>query len=173
VAVSATDNGALEQHVYLHCSPTGVETHLMHDSVATYQMHRSNPSLERTATRMSIRKYITMAINSLEPQNPSSSGIRESESKTSTTDGNKSTTITHPQFNGTTLFSVPVIERKTNHLKHHYSSAQSYLRYQGSKFVGQFDANCYIAITRKLDRHDVTHRHPQPYSHHQRSPAAD
>src|SRR5277367_543902 len=87
----------------------------------------------------------------------SSSGIRESESQTSTTDGNKSmTTITDPQFNGTTLFSVPVIECKTNRPMHHYFSAQSYLRYQGNKFVGRFDANCYIAITRKLDTHDVS-----------------
>jgi len=38
----------------------------------------------------------------------------------------------------------------------HYFSAQSYLRYQGTKFVGRFDANCYIAITRKLDSHDVS-----------------
>lgn len=37
-----------------------------------------------------------------------------------------------------------------------YFSAQSYLRYQGSKFVNRFDSNCYIAITRKLDTHDVS-----------------
>lgn len=35
-------------------------------------------------------------------------------------------------------------------------SAQSYLRYQGDKFIARFDANCYIHITRKLDTHDVT-----------------
>jgi homoserine O-acetyltransferase len=35
-------------------------------------------------------------------------------------------------------------------------SAQSYLRYQGDKFIARFDANCYIHITRKLDSHDVT-----------------
>jgi homoserine O-acetyltransferase len=34
-------------------------------------------------------------------------------------------------------------------------SAQSYLRYQGDKFTGRFDANCYIHITRKMDTHDV------------------
>ncbi|KAK7958279.1 homoserine O-acetyltransferase [Apiospora saccharicola] len=37
-----------------------------------------------------------------------------------------------------------------------YFSAQSYLRYQGQKFVKRFDGNCYIAITRKLDTHDVS-----------------
>lgn len=35
-------------------------------------------------------------------------------------------------------------------------SAQSYLRYQGDKFIARFDANCYIHITRKLDTHDVS-----------------
>ncbi|KAJ1932908.1 homoserine O- acetyltransferase, partial [Linderina pennispora] len=36
-------------------------------------------------------------------------------------------------------------------------SAQSYLRYQGDKFTKRFDANCYIAITRKMDMHDLGH----------------
>ncbi|KAG6876291.1 hypothetical protein C0993_004270, partial [Termitomyces sp. T159_Od127] len=35
-------------------------------------------------------------------------------------------------------------------------SAQSYLRYQGDKFIARFDANCYIHITRKMDTHDVS-----------------
>ncbi|SPO05841.1 probable homoserine O-acetyltransferase [Cephalotrichum gorgonifer] len=35
-------------------------------------------------------------------------------------------------------------------------SAQTYLRYQGQKFVKRFDSNCYIAMTRKLDTHDVS-----------------
>lgn len=35
-------------------------------------------------------------------------------------------------------------------------SAHSYLRYQGDKFVDRFDANCYVAISLKLDTHDVS-----------------
>lgn len=35
-------------------------------------------------------------------------------------------------------------------------SAQSYLRYQGDKFVSRFDANCYIHLSRKMDSHDVS-----------------
>ncbi|OJJ36293.1 hypothetical protein ASPWEDRAFT_49832 [Aspergillus wentii DTO 134E9] len=35
-------------------------------------------------------------------------------------------------------------------------SVQSYLQYQGDKFINRFDANCYIALTRKLDTYDVS-----------------
>ncbi|PVZ98780.1 hypothetical protein BB558_005206 [Smittium angustum] len=34
-------------------------------------------------------------------------------------------------------------------------SAQSYLRYQGEKFINRFDANCYIALAKKMDTHDI------------------
>lgn len=37
-----------------------------------------------------------------------------------------------------------------------YFTAQSYLRYQGEKFIKRFDANCYISISRKVDTHDIT-----------------
>lgn len=36
-----------------------------------------------------------------------------------------------------------------------YFTAQSYLRYQGMKFIGRFDPNCYVSITKKLDTHDI------------------
>ncbi|KAI0132568.1 homoserine o-acetyltransferase [Xylariales sp. AK1849] len=58
-----------------------------------------------------------------------------------------------PQFSG------PKTEARTGGDKlptTTYFSAQSYLRYQGQKFVKRFDSNCYIAITRKLDTHDVS-----------------
>ena len=66
-------------------------------------------------------------------------------------------TFQDPQFSGATEYEVPVpvIDKKTNKPANHYFSAQSYLRYQGNKFISRFDANCYIAITRKLDTHDV------------------
>jgi homoserine O-acetyltransferase len=71
---------------------------------------------------------------------------------------------TDPQFHGATEsapqdFCTGVSDRKHAST---YFSAQSYLRYQGEKFVKRFDSNCYIAITRKLDTHDVSrHRVPQ------------
>ena len=63
-------------------------------------------------------------------------------------------TVTDPQFNGAKQLPVDVKQGKKRLTT--YYSAQSYLRYQGDKFIKRFDANCYIAITRKLDTHDVT-----------------
>lgn len=67
-------------------------------------------------------------------------------------------TVKDPQFTGTKDIEIPVnvVEKNAKKPTTHYFSAQSYLRYQGTKFVGRFDANCYIAITRKLDTHDVS-----------------
>ncbi|TKX24385.1 homoserine O-acetyltransferase [Elsinoe australis] len=74
-------------------------------------------------------------------------------------------TVFDPQFSGATPLptkaSPPNPRRKKSTPT--YFSAQSYLRYQGEKFIKRFDANCYIAITRKLDTHDVSRgRIPQP-----------
>ena len=77
-----------------------------------------------------------------------------SDTMTSSVDSLESTTVMDPQFSGTTPLPAP----RPNNRKRisTYYSAQSYLRYQGQKFINRFDANCYIAITRKLDTHDVS-----------------
>lgn len=77
-------------------------------------------------------------------------------------------TFTDPQFNGTTLFASPDSAASTSFQTAKrpttYFSAQSYLRYQGEKFVKRFDSNCYIAITRKLDTHDISRHRVDPNS---------
>ena len=35
-------------------------------------------------------------------------------------------------------------------------AVEGYLEHQGQKFVDRFDGNCYVALTRTLDSHDVT-----------------
>ncbi|KAF9276253.1 homoserine O- acetyltransferase [Mortierella alpina] len=57
-----------------------------------------------------------------------------------------------------TLTAIPIVLNKTKakSQKPTVFSAQNYLRYQGDKFIHRFDANCYIAITRKMDVHDVS-----------------
>ncbi|KAI9807803.1 MAG: hypothetical protein M1825_005108 [Sarcosagium campestre] len=72
---------------------------------------------------------------------------------------------TDPQFSGARTFTSSTTRTTTPNRAPTHFSAQSYLRYQGEKFVKRFDSNCYIAITRKLDTHDVSrHRTPLPSS---------
>jgi len=80
--------------------------------------------------------------------------------------------VTDPQFHGATASTSPVSPSPLNERKRTstYFSAQSYLRYQGEKFVKRFDGNCYIAITRKLDTHDVSRYRVPPNS---KTPIAD
>ncbi|KAI9854080.1 MAG: homoserine O- acetyltransferase [Vezdaea acicularis] len=71
---------------------------------------------------------------------------------------NSQTLMTDPQFSGTRLTTAPTPPTSSHGRKSAatYFSAQSYLRYQGAKFVKRFDSNCYIALTRKMDTHDVS-----------------
>lgn len=62
-------------------------------------------------------------------------------------------TSADPQFHGPQTESLTGGDKLPTST---YFSAQSYLRYQGGKFVKRFDSNCYIAMTRKLDTHDVS-----------------
>ncbi|KAH7408664.1 Alpha/Beta hydrolase protein [Phaeosphaeria sp. MPI-PUGE-AT-0046c] len=69
---------------------------------------------------------------------------------------------TPPSQGSNTPIGASKAQTSAKRLAPHYFSAQSYLRYQGEKFIKRFDANCYIAITRKLDTHDVSrHRYPE------------
>jgi homoserine O-acetyltransferase len=78
----------------------------------------------------------------------------------SSANGTNPSNFTDPQFHGATP-SLPSPQEQARLANRQratstYFSAQSYLRYQGEKFVKRFDGNCYIAITRKLDTHDVS-----------------
>jgi homoserine O-acetyltransferase len=90
------------------------------------------------------------------------SPISRSQSSTTVSSANSAdpSNFTDPQFHGATP-SLPSAEQQNRSANNKratstYFSAQSYLRYQGEKFVKRFDGNCYIAITRKLDTHDVS-----------------
>ncbi|KAF9990593.1 homoserine O- acetyltransferase [Mortierella antarctica] len=74
----------------------------------------------------------------------------DKETQSKGTNGASSTTAT--------LSAIPIVLTKTKakSQKPTVFSAQNYLRYQGDKFIHRFDANCYIAITRKMDVHDVS-----------------
>ncbi|TPX11989.1 uncharacterized protein E0L32_007292 [Thyridium curvatum] len=80
---------------------------------------------------------------------PPPNGVSSTASKADT-----EAAILDPQFHGPPKTSLTGGDKMPTST---YFSAQSYLRYQGSKFVKRFDSNCYIAMTRKLDTHDVSH----------------
>ncbi|KAL9111144.1 MAG: hypothetical protein Q9227_004407 [Pyrenula ochraceoflavens] len=113
-----------------------------------WSIHNHGHNANRTSRPPSTNNAPTLAtFNNVSstPQNPDIAPLPE-------------LTFNDPQFNGTTTFAAPIPIRvqKSSRLQSHYFSAQSYLRYQGTKFVKRFDSNCYIAITRKLDTHDVS-----------------
>ncbi|KAL9089497.1 MAG: hypothetical protein Q9159_002537 [Coniocarpon cinnabarinum] len=81
--------------------------------------------------------------------------------------------VTDPQFHGTTEVPTKIDARPRNRPTPHYFSAQSYLRYQRDKFNARFDANCYIAVTRKLDTHDVSYHSSLPSIFHPEGLSSD
>ncbi len=100
-------------------------------------------------------------------------GPRPSPPYSSTAGHANGTGSADPQFSSSTIFGLPeppITPLSERQLATSYFSAQSYLRYQGDKFVKRFDSNCYIALTRKLDTHDVSWNRVDPQS---RSPVAD
>lgn len=86
------------------------------------------------------------------------SSHRSSTPSTPITPSQAEPTITDPQFSGDKPVALgsPLTTTKPGRKPTTYFSAQSYLRYQGQKFVKRFDANAYLCLTRKLDTHDVS-----------------
>lgn len=105
----------------------------------------STPSNEHWAVHNEGHKTSRMTRPSGDHGNASLPSTSPSDAPQSVVNGN-SAQFSDPQFHGATSFAPP----------NPPYSAQSYLRYQGEKFVKRFDSNCYIAITRKLDTHDVS-----------------
>lgn len=62
--------------------------------------------------------------------------------------------IEHPISRTSSSSSVSTINNNKKRAQTFFT-AQSYLRYQGDKFIGRYDPNCYIAISRKMDTHDL------------------
>ncbi|EQB58332.1 homoserine O-acetyltransferase [Colletotrichum gloeosporioides Cg-14] len=61
-----------------------------------------------------------------------------------------------PRTDGPAISPVSVDGKRSSTRNKDLSfSAQGYLHYQGEKFIGRFDANCYLHITNKMDSHDV------------------
>ncbi|CDK28607.1 unnamed protein product [Kuraishia capsulata CBS 1993] len=91
----------------------------------------------------------------------------DGNSKKSSVDRHRPSSSTASSTSLDTLSQSPVspsdgpIPQRQRSRPPHYFSAQSYLRYQGQKFISRFDANCYISITRKLDTHDVGRDRPE------------
>ncbi|KAG0228436.1 homoserine O- acetyltransferase, partial [Actinomortierella wolfii] len=90
-------------------------------------------------------------------------GVASPPSPSSSSDGSASPTSVSNGGGETsrplTPISIPIV-KKPKSSKPTVFSAQNYLRYQGDKFIHRFDANCYIAITRKMDVHDVSAGRP-------------
>ncbi len=100
-------------------------------------------------------------------KSPPHSPPRDRPASSPITHNSNHTDFTDPQFHGATRSTSPVSSHGTGSKRPHastYFSAQSYLRYQGQKFVKRFDSNCYIAITRKLDTHDISRYRVAPDS---------
>lgn len=117
---------------------------------------RRVPSLTQSkkTTRPSLRKPTSVSEQSLQIHNDGHTPTGDFSQKRPSVSSSNSTDSVR-SLSSTTSLSSATGELKEVKPAQTYFSAQSYLRYQGSKFIGRFDANCYIAITRKLDTHDL------------------
>jgi homoserine O-acetyltransferase len=122
---------------------------------------RKNPSLIKKAAKSKVQQQETRP--PLTPQEEhwaihNEGNRRGRKLQTTNSNSNNSTSLSNRSNSSDSITSTAsTTTSSTIHHKHQtYFSAQSYLRYQGEKFIDRFDANCYIAISRKLDTHDIT-----------------
>ncbi|AQZ14075.1 MET2 (YNL277W) [Zygosaccharomyces parabailii] len=117
---------------------------------------RRTPSAEHSkkVSRPALRKPTTVSEQALQIHNDGHAALRTSHQKRSSVSSSNSTDSARSLSSNTSLSSATG-EVKEVKPAQTFFSAQNYLRYQGSKFINRFDANCYIAITRKLDTHDL------------------
>lgn len=122
------------------------------------------PTIVSSINEQSLRIH-NDGINSSPPSRINLSNITQngfsSGSRNNSTSSDSSSNSLHSCSSITSLSSQVSGEVKSVKPAQTYFSAQSYLRYQGTKFVNRFDANCYIAITRKLDTHDLGRDRPE------------
>ncbi|KAG0258492.1 homoserine O- acetyltransferase [Mortierella polycephala] len=115
--------------------------------------------LSRSSSVDSTGSLLTASANVLAAAAATGTGKDNESTGTNGTNGTNGAATTTTTTNGmTAINAIPITLNKsrTKSQKPMVFSAQNYLRYQGDKFIHRFDANCYIAITRKMDVHDVS-----------------
>ncbi|CUS24312.1 LAQU0S15e01684g1_1 [Lachancea quebecensis] len=119
-------------------------------SPSAAQQEKSNKQLVKP-------KLSNLQEHNLSIHNDGHRGSIAQERKSSISSDTSSNDSLRSVSSSTSTSSVVTLSKNSRTIKpaQTYFSAQSYLRYQGKKFIDRFDANCYISITRKLDTHDL------------------
>ncbi|KAF9927641.1 homoserine O- acetyltransferase [Linnemannia zychae] len=139
-------------------SPAEAHHQIHNDGHKNTRGHMSrSSSIDSTSNLLSASAKVLATVAGESIDGLCSNGKKESGSEsesvaTPVTDG---TTTPLSTVSTSTISAIPVVLNKNKNKKPTVFSAQNYLRYQGDKFIHRFDANCYIAITRKMDVHDV------------------
>lgn len=116
---------------------------------------QQTPNLSPVNSALSITALPKFDSSSSSSPSPAASPEIQSHSRNNSNDSSKtqeSLALSSPVESKPNGFASMTRRKPLNH----FFTAQSYLRYQGNKFVQRFDANCYISITRKLDSHDIS-----------------
>lgn len=126
-------------------------------SEAHFHIHNDGHRVSRAGLSRHNSQSSVAAHPNAQPDGDAKKNGSPSSSSSSPSHSNASQTISaDPQFHGPQSQTKSSLTGGEKLPTSTYFSAQSYLRYQGDKFVKRFDSNCYIAMTRKLDTHDVS-----------------